>query len=202
MASSWIVTRTTRDGGRRYRVEFRQGGREAPTRYGGSFRAPHRRDQRRRRRRARRRTGGRRPLTGDDRQDGHRALDGARPRWCSAETPPATVCTCGYRARSAPRSNPRPTAHVEAVCRLLAPAYRLPPLVLDATAQFALQPERSGRLLCQHPADRKRGGRARRRRVQHVQHAVGFLEQEVLDQLPVGAHALGPDAGGAEAQVA
>ncbi len=37
MASSWITTRPTRDGGRRYRVEYRLGGREAPMRYGGSF---------------------------------------------------------------------------------------------------------------------------------------------------------------------
>jgi integrase len=38
MASSWIITRTTNAGERRYRVEFRLGGREAPTRYAGSFR--------------------------------------------------------------------------------------------------------------------------------------------------------------------
>jgi integrase len=38
MASSWITTRTTSAGDKRYRVEYRQGGREAPTRYGGSFR--------------------------------------------------------------------------------------------------------------------------------------------------------------------
>lgn len=37
MASSWIVTRTTRTGARRYRVEFRAGGRESATKYGGSF---------------------------------------------------------------------------------------------------------------------------------------------------------------------
>ena len=37
MASSWIVTRTTKSGGRRYRVEFRAGGRESKLRYGGSF---------------------------------------------------------------------------------------------------------------------------------------------------------------------
>jgi integrase len=37
MASAWITLRRTKDGGKRYRVEFRQGGREAPTRYGGSF---------------------------------------------------------------------------------------------------------------------------------------------------------------------
>jgi integrase len=38
MASTWIITRATRDGGKRYRVEFRVGGRESATRYGGSFR--------------------------------------------------------------------------------------------------------------------------------------------------------------------
>src|SRR5262245_22915145 len=37
MASAWILVRATRDGGKRYRVEFRCGGREAATRYGGSF---------------------------------------------------------------------------------------------------------------------------------------------------------------------
>jgi integrase len=37
MASSWIVTRTTKRGERRYRVEYRLGGRESATRYGGSF---------------------------------------------------------------------------------------------------------------------------------------------------------------------
>lgn len=37
MASTWITTRTTAGGEKRYRVEFRPGGREAPTRYGGSF---------------------------------------------------------------------------------------------------------------------------------------------------------------------
>jgi uncharacterized repeat protein (TIGR01451 family) len=45
-------------------------------------------------------------------------------------------------------------------------------------------------------------GGARRRRVEHVQHAVRLLNQEVLDQLSVCAHALGPDAGRAEAEVA
>src|SRR4051794_19634068 len=39
MASAWITTRTTKNGEKRYRVEFRPGGREAPTRYGGSFRS-------------------------------------------------------------------------------------------------------------------------------------------------------------------
>lgn len=38
MASSWIVTRPTRDGGKRYRVLYRLGGRESRTNYGGSFR--------------------------------------------------------------------------------------------------------------------------------------------------------------------
>jgi integrase len=37
MASAWIKTRTTKDGGRRFRVEFRLGGRESRVRYGGSF---------------------------------------------------------------------------------------------------------------------------------------------------------------------
>jgi integrase len=37
MASVWIRTRPTKDGGKRYRVEFRLGGREARIRYGGSF---------------------------------------------------------------------------------------------------------------------------------------------------------------------
>lgn len=37
MASTWITTRTTKHGGRRFRVEYRLGGREAPTTYGGSF---------------------------------------------------------------------------------------------------------------------------------------------------------------------
>ena len=38
MASSWIVTRPTRDGGKRYRILYRLGGRESRTNYGGSFR--------------------------------------------------------------------------------------------------------------------------------------------------------------------
>jgi integrase len=38
MASVWLVGRTAKDGSKRYRVEYRLGGREAPTRYGGSFR--------------------------------------------------------------------------------------------------------------------------------------------------------------------
>jgi hypothetical protein len=37
MPSSWIVSRQTRAGGRRYRVEYRLGGRESATRYGGFF---------------------------------------------------------------------------------------------------------------------------------------------------------------------
>lgn len=38
MASSWITPRTTKSGKPRYRVEWRLGGRESATRYGGSFR--------------------------------------------------------------------------------------------------------------------------------------------------------------------
>ncbi len=37
MASVWITTRLTRAGARRYRVEYRLGGRESRTLYGGSF---------------------------------------------------------------------------------------------------------------------------------------------------------------------
>ena len=37
MASCWIVTRPTKDGGRRYRVLYRLGGRETTPRYAGSF---------------------------------------------------------------------------------------------------------------------------------------------------------------------
>jgi integrase len=37
MPSVWIRARPTKDGGKRYRVEFRLGGREARIRYGGSF---------------------------------------------------------------------------------------------------------------------------------------------------------------------
>jgi integrase len=37
VASVWITPRTTRSGERRHRVEFRVGGRESATRYGGSF---------------------------------------------------------------------------------------------------------------------------------------------------------------------
>jgi integrase len=48
MASAWITTRTTKDGGKRYRVEFRLGGRESATRYGGSFRTKRQADERKR----------------------------------------------------------------------------------------------------------------------------------------------------------
>jgi integrase len=48
MASVWITTRTTASGGKRYRCEFRLGGREAPTRYGGSFKTKREADERRR----------------------------------------------------------------------------------------------------------------------------------------------------------
>jgi integrase len=37
VASVWITPRATKDGGKRYRVEYRLGGRESQTRYGGSF---------------------------------------------------------------------------------------------------------------------------------------------------------------------
>src|SRR6266536_2746654 len=37
MASVWIRARTTKDGSKRYRVEYRLGGREERIRYGGSF---------------------------------------------------------------------------------------------------------------------------------------------------------------------
>jgi integrase len=37
MASVWLTTRTTGSGAKRYRVEFRLGGREAPILYAGSF---------------------------------------------------------------------------------------------------------------------------------------------------------------------
>ena len=39
MASVWITPRATKDGGRRFRVEFRLGGRESKIRYGGSFKS-------------------------------------------------------------------------------------------------------------------------------------------------------------------
>jgi integrase len=48
MASVWITNRTTRSGEKRYRVEYRLGGREAPTRYGGSFRTKREADGRKR----------------------------------------------------------------------------------------------------------------------------------------------------------
>jgi integrase len=48
MPSSWIITRPTKSGGKRYRVEFRLGGRESATRYGGSFRSKREADERRR----------------------------------------------------------------------------------------------------------------------------------------------------------
>ena len=48
MASSWIVTRTTKSGAKRYRVEYRLGGRESATRYGGSFKTKREADGRRR----------------------------------------------------------------------------------------------------------------------------------------------------------
>lgn len=38
MANVWIRTRPTKGGGKRYRVEYRLGGRESSSRYGGSFR--------------------------------------------------------------------------------------------------------------------------------------------------------------------
>lgn len=38
MPSVWIRTRATKDGGKRFRVEYRLGGRESKSRYGGSFR--------------------------------------------------------------------------------------------------------------------------------------------------------------------
>ena len=37
MASAWIRTRTTKDGSKRHRVEYRVGGRESVERYGGTF---------------------------------------------------------------------------------------------------------------------------------------------------------------------
>ena len=37
MPSVWLRPRPTANGGRRYRVEFRLGGRESRPRYGGSF---------------------------------------------------------------------------------------------------------------------------------------------------------------------
>jgi hypothetical protein len=46
--SSWIITRKTRRGEKRYRVEFRLGGRGSATRYGGSFRTKREAEERRR----------------------------------------------------------------------------------------------------------------------------------------------------------
>lgn len=37
MASTWLVTRTAKDGSRRFRVAWRDGGRDSRIRYGGSF---------------------------------------------------------------------------------------------------------------------------------------------------------------------
>jgi integrase len=48
MASVWLTTRTTKSGAKRYRVEYRLGGREAPTRYGGSFPTKRAADERKR----------------------------------------------------------------------------------------------------------------------------------------------------------
>lgn len=48
MASAWLVTRTTANGGKRYRVEFRVGGRGSATRYGGSFKTKREADERKR----------------------------------------------------------------------------------------------------------------------------------------------------------
>jgi integrase len=47
VASVWIKTRATKDGGRRYRVEYRLGGRESKTHYGGSFKTKREAGQRR-----------------------------------------------------------------------------------------------------------------------------------------------------------
>ena len=48
MASAWITKRTTRAGKKRHRVEFRVGGRESATRYGGSFKTRREADERKR----------------------------------------------------------------------------------------------------------------------------------------------------------
>jgi integrase len=48
MASAWITRRATKDGTARYRVEFRVGGRESGTRYGGSFKTKREADERKR----------------------------------------------------------------------------------------------------------------------------------------------------------
>jgi integrase len=48
VASVWLTTRTTRAGEKRHRVEFRVGGRESATRYGGSFKTKREADERKR----------------------------------------------------------------------------------------------------------------------------------------------------------
>src|SRR5262245_15151955 len=48
MPSVWITRRTTKNGSARHRVEYRLGGREAPTRYGGSFKTKREVDERKR----------------------------------------------------------------------------------------------------------------------------------------------------------
>jgi hypothetical protein len=48
MASSWVVRRETKSGTKRYRVEYRLGGRESATTYGGSFKTKREADERRR----------------------------------------------------------------------------------------------------------------------------------------------------------
>jgi integrase len=48
MASAWITRRATNDGATRYRVEFRVGGRESKTCYGGSFKTKREADERKR----------------------------------------------------------------------------------------------------------------------------------------------------------
>jgi integrase len=48
MASAWLTTRTTANGAKRYRVEYRLGGREAATKYGGSFPTKREADERKR----------------------------------------------------------------------------------------------------------------------------------------------------------
>ncbi len=45
MASVWLTTRTA-GGAKRYRVEYRLGGREAPMKYGGSFKSKREADER------------------------------------------------------------------------------------------------------------------------------------------------------------
>jgi integrase len=46
MASTWVTTRITTTGEKRYRCEYRLGGREAPTQYGGSFKTKREADER------------------------------------------------------------------------------------------------------------------------------------------------------------